>query len=172
VEKLKTFQPQVEEVKTEGRLRLKEGTKSGFAKPGSVNITSIESYLESAKTDTASDFGARMSTTQQSSSTTMPFPRVQVSGGSLKSEPVRSNFGTSKGTSQKVEARSPMLPRSIAEAAAASTAKKTKTPSVSKNPFEDEEDENNPFLDSAPAKPKNPFEEDDDYDSSLNPFAE
>ncbi|CAG7816852.1 unnamed protein product [Allacma fusca] len=177
VEKLKTYQPQVEEVKTEGRLRLKEGTKSGFSKPASVTVTSIESYLESVKpeTESARDFGARMTATAPALSSSMPFPRVQVSGSGSVTQPAKSNIGSlkasQKSNEQKVIVESTTVHRSIAEAAASTTTRASTGKNM--NPFEDEEDTSNPFLSSVPAqKSSNPFEEDDDYDSSLNPFAE
>lgn len=125
----------------------------------------IETYLESMRTSrhvpmssslgTSGSFEARRSpNTQPKLGTNLPFPRVH----------------TSPAPPRKSEVSKPQPPSTISAAVAAQSSKSVEP----KNPFEEDEDKNNPFLEAeeVPPQPKNPFEEDDDYDSSLNPFAE
>ncbi|CAL8099347.1 unnamed protein product [Orchesella dallaii] len=161
IEKLRvpTVKPfDTQEPTSEARLRLHEGTLSYSDKPVSTpSQAPIESLLETMKKSPAvtSGFeGRRSPISQPKSATSLPFPRVQSAATST----------TSRKESPQVQRRKP--PVSIT-AAAQQTVKQPET----KNPFEEEEDTSNPFLEPEPTPSKNPFEE-DEYDSSLNPFAE
>jgi len=100
--------------------------------------------------------GRRSPINQPKVATSLSFPRVQSASTSV----------TSRQESPQLQKRKP--PVSITAAVQQSI-----KPPEPKNPFEEEEDTSNPFLEqeSESAPSKNPFEE-DEYDSSLNPFAE
>ncbi|ODN06411.1 Vacuolar protein sorting-associated protein 11 [Orchesella cincta] len=145
---------------SEARLRLHEGSLSYAEKSISTSSQApIESLLETMKKSPAvpSGFeGRRSPLTQPKAATKLPFPRVQSTSASV----------TSRQESPQLQKRKP--PVSIIAAVQQSVKQ-----SEPKNPFEEDGDTSNPFLEPEPeaATSKNPFEE-DDYDSSLNPFAE
>jgi len=167
---------------TEARLRLHEG--AGGAQIIQDQHAPIESYLETMRSSgsklsssvprESSMDARRPSPTLQPKGTNLPFPRVQTSPAipkKLDNSPSfpKAQFGKQMQSNKAATSATQM---SIS-AAAAQSSRKGGSKTEPKNPFEEEDDSNNPFLeDEQGTKTKNPFEDDDDYDPSLNPFAE
>ena len=122
----------------------------------------IESFIDAMKRpgpSSSSGFeGRRSAVPPNVTSTSLQFPRVSTSTTTMPPLQVSS---MSKSALKKPFSGTVPSNQSISAAAASANKK-------SINPFETDDDVNNPFVESKP--PKNPFEDDDDYDPSLNPF--